>query len=368
MEFETTAERGHLRDAARRTVETYATEARIRSVMESPTGFDAELWKVLSLELGVTAMRVPDASGRQPARFADLAAVLEELGRGPVCAPVLGTAVLAPTLLAECGGPVAAGLLARLGGGDLRATASLEHDERLPASPALAASSDAAGFSLDGTDPFVVDAPGAGLLLLPAILDGSVAVFAVESTAPGLTCTNLTAMDQTRRIGRLDLAATPAQLVASGETAAAALRHTRHVARVALAAEQVGGAARCVELTVEYVKTRKQFGVPIGSFQAVKHTCADMLVDVEFARSAAEYAAFCVDDRRDDLPTAALVAGSLCSENYLSVAAATVQLHGGIGFTWDNYAHLYFKRAKSSALLYGQPARQRAELADLIGL
>jgi alkylation response protein AidB-like acyl-CoA dehydrogenase len=244
----------------------------------------------------------------------------------------------------------------------------LEPDETRPASLPISATVRDGQLLLDGTDPFVLDAPGADLLVLPAFLDGEVAVVAVEADAPGLTRTTLTTMDQTRRAGRVGLTATPAHLVAHGATASAALRHSRHVARVALAAEQVGGAARCVELTVEYVKQRRQFGVPIGSFQAIKHTCADMLVAVEFARSAAEYAAYCVDERREDLPTAALVASALCAENYLAVAASMIQLHGGVGFTWDNYSHLYYKRAKSSALLYGQPTQQRAELAELIGL
>jgi alkylation response protein AidB-like acyl-CoA dehydrogenase len=174
-------------------------------------------------------------------------------------------------------------------------------------------------------------------------------------------------MDQTRRAGRITLPGVAATRLDCSDVPTA-LRTARLVALTALAAEQVGGAARCLELTLDHVKSREQFGVPIGSFQAVKHACADMAVEVEFGRSVAEYAAFCVDQRPDDLPTAALTAASLCAENYLDVAARTIQLHGGIGFTWDNDAHLFFKRAKASELMFGQPAQVRAELAAVLAL
>jgi alkylation response protein AidB-like acyl-CoA dehydrogenase len=370
VEFEITPERAELRAAMRKCVQTQATEARIREVMDGPTGFDASLWATLAKELQVVGLRIPKAQGGSDAAFADIGVVLQELGRGPVCSPYLGTSVLAPEVLRSCDTPAALETLAAISRGDQLATVSLESDPDNLAAIGVRASQNAGTFTLSGEDPFVIEGVQAHSVVVPALIDAEVGLFLIDAgaDAEGLTHTALTVMDQTRQVARLQFADCPAHLLARGDRATDILRRARYIAQVALACEQVGGAQQCVEDSAEYAKQRRQFGAVIGSFQAVKHRCADMLVAVELARSAAEYAAWCVDERPEDLAVAALVAGSLCSETYLEVAASNIQIHGGIGFTWDNPAHLYFKRAKASALMFGQPVRQRARLGTLIGL
>ena len=180
-------------------------------------------------------------------------------------------------------------------------------------------------------------------------------LFAVQGTPPGLTRTPLPTMDQTRKQARLEFADTPAALIGTDGGAEAGLSKTLDLAAVALAAEQVGGAQHVLDASVEYAKTRIQFGRPIGSFQAIKHKCADMLLEVESAKSAAYYAAWAAAEDSDELPVVASLAKSYCSEAYFHAAAENIQIHGGIGFTWEHPAHLYFKRAKSSELLLGDP-------------
>jgi alkylation response protein AidB-like acyl-CoA dehydrogenase len=364
QEFETSQERTDLRAAVRQALAVHGTSRRIREAMESESGMDEELWKVLTTELGLTSLWLTSEEGtRSAGDFGDLAAALDELGRGPACAPILGSAVLAPALLRACSGPAAQRVIDGLAAGTLRATAALQESSV----PAIIARAEGEAVIVDGIDPFVLDLPSADVVLIPALLGGTLVIIALDTNAAGLVRTPLSTMDQTRRAAHLELRGTPGALLRCADPAAA-LRTARLIALTALAAEQVGGAARCLEITLAYVKARHQFGVPIGSFQAVKHACADMAVAVEFARSAAEYAAFCVDQRPEDLPIAALTAASLCAENYLKVAEKTIQLHGGVGFTWDNDAHLFFKRAKSTSLLFGQPVQSRAELADLLSL
>jgi alkylation response protein AidB-like acyl-CoA dehydrogenase len=364
-EFAEPPDRAALRAAVRAVVTRYATHERIRDVMTGSDD-DTALWDALSHDLAVTGLLLPAAG--EPARFADLAVVVEELGRGPACVPFLGSAVLAPALLRGCTGAEAEEVAAQLRRPGTRASAGLEHAIADAGAATITAKRDGDAIRLHGEDAFVVDAPGAQLMLLAGELDGEVAIFAVAGDAPSLVITPLTAMDQTRRVGRVTLDGAPARCLATGAAAVEALATARRVAQVAIACEQVGGAARCLELTVDYAKQRRQFGVPIGSFQAVKHACADMLAALELSRTAAQYAAYCVEANPDDLPTAALLAASLCAESYLDIAAKAIQVHGGIGFTWDNYCHLYFKRAKASALMYGQPVACRRELAALIGL
>jgi alkylation response protein AidB-like acyl-CoA dehydrogenase len=175
-------------------------------------------------------------------------------------------------------------------------------------------------------------------------------------------------MDQTRKQARLEFSSTPARLIGEEGGAAPAVRRTLDLAAVALAAEQVGGAQRCLDMAVDYAKTRIQFGRPIGSFQAIKHKCADMLLEVESAKSAAYYAGWAAAEDSDELPVVASLAKSYCSEAYFHAASENIQIHGGIGFTWEHDAHLYFKRAKSSELLLGDPSYHRELLAQRIGI
>jgi alkylation response protein AidB-like acyl-CoA dehydrogenase len=215
---------------------------------------------------------------------------------------------------------------------------------------------------------FVIDGNNANLVLVAGRTDKGVSLFAVEGGAAGMTATPLATMDQTRKQARLEFTSTPARLVGEEGAAAPVLSRTLDLAAVALAAEQVGGAQRCLDMAVEYAKTRIQFGRPIGSFQAIKHKCADMLLEVESAKSAAYYAGWAAAEDSEELPVVASLAKSYCSEAYFHAAAENIQIHGGIGFTWEHDAHLYFKRAKSSELMLGDPSYHRELLAQRIGI
>ena len=224
------------------------------------------------------------------------------------------------------------------------------------------------GYILDGTKMYVLDGNTAEIILVAARTDHGVSLFQVEAGAEGLTRTSLATMDQTRKQSRLDFSSTPATLIGADGDAWSTLTTVLDLAAVALSAEQVGGAQMCLDMSVEYAKVRVQFGRPIGSFQAIKHKCADMLLEVESAKSAAYYAGWCAAEMNDELPSTASLAKAYCSEAYFHAAAENIQIHGGIGFTWEHPAHLYFKRAKSSELLFGDPTYHRELLAQRIGL
>ena len=205
----------------------------------------------------------------------------------------------------------------------------------------------------------MLDGHVADLILVGAQADGGPSLFAVHGGADGLTRRPLETLDMTRKQAALELSATPARLIGAEGSAADVLERTLRHAVVALAAEQVGGAQRCLDMSVEYAKIRMQFGRPIGSFQAIKHMCADLLLEVESARSAAYYAAWAAQDGSDELPLVSSLAKAFCSEAYFRAAADNIQIHGGIGFTWEHDAHLYYRRAKSTELMLGTPEQHR---------
>ena len=214
----------------------------------------------------------------------------------------------------------------------------------------------------------MLDGATAGLILVAARTDKGVSLFAVEGDAAGLTRTPLNTMDQTRKQAKLEFADTPARLIGTEGGGWDTLSTVLDLAAVGLSAEEVGGAQKVLEMSVEYAKVRIQFGRPIGSFQAIKHKCADMLLEVESAKSAAYYGMWCAAEMNDELPSVASLAKAYCSEAYFHAAAENIQIHGGIGFTWEHPAHLYFKRAKSSELLFGDPTYHRELLAQRIGI
>jgi acyl-CoA dehydrogenase len=249
--------------------------------------------------------------------------------------------------------------------GELTATIALAEDAgrwlpdgvRCRATPVRSGSQ----WTLDGAKDYVVDGASAGLILVAARAGEELGVFAVHADTAGLEREQLVTLDQTRKQARLAFAATPAERVGTGD-AAGAIARAAAVSRALLAAEQTGGAQRCLDMTVDYAKSRIQFGRAIGSFQAVKQRLAEMLIQVESARSAAAAAAAAAAAGDAELEHIAAVAALTCGEAYTWVTAQTVQLHGGIGFTWEHDAHLYFKRARASALLLGSAS----ELTDLI--
>jgi alkylation response protein AidB-like acyl-CoA dehydrogenase len=221
---------------------------------------------------------------------------------------------------------------------------------------------------IEGRKSFVIDGASADEILVSAQTDDGVGVFLVDGESDGVERRGLETLDLTRKLAEVTFSGAKANLVGEPANGVGALQRMLDRAVVLLAAEQVGGAQKCLEMSVDYAKTRHQFGRPIGSFQAIKHKCADMLVQVESAKSAAYYAGWAASEDNDELPTVAPLAKSYCSEAYFFCASENIQIHGGIGFTWEHDAHLYFKRAKSSQLLFGDPAYHRARLGDLLGI
>jgi alkylation response protein AidB-like acyl-CoA dehydrogenase len=362
-------EQRELRDTLRRFLEDHAPMRRVREVMGSPDAHDPALWRRMVEDLGLQGLTVPESHGGAGLGQVELSVVMEELGRALVPGPFLSSAVLATsTLLALDDEDARADLLPDLAAGRRIATlAVIEGRDWDPDAVAMRATLEDGGWRVSGSKTLVVDGCLADLVLVTARAGDEPALFAVEGSAPGLSRAALKTLDLTRGMARLDFTGVPARRLVS-EDAAGALNRVLDLATVALAGEQVGGLQRCLEMSVEYAGARAQFGRTIGSFQAVKHLCADMQVDMEQARSAARYAAWAADEAPEELPLAAGVAGAFCSDAFFRVAASTIQVHGGIGFTWEHDAHLYFRRAKSSQLLFGTPSERRARLANVLDI
>jgi len=363
-------EQEELQATVRRFLADRSPMARVRELMATPDGGDRALWERMAGELGLPGLTVPEDYGGAGLGQVELSVVMEELGRALTPSPFLASAVLAASaLLATDDEDAKRELLPGIAGGTTVATLAVAEAGGgwdLAGVGMRAALEDGA-WTLTGAKTLVPDGATADLVLVAARAGDELGLFAVEGGAAGLTRTGLTTLDPTRRLARLELAATPARRLVS-EDAAGALSHALDLAAVALAAEQLGGLQRCLDLSVDYAKNRYQFGRAIGSFQAIKHLCADMHVAMELARSAVRYAAWAADEAPDELPVAAALARAACSDAYFEVASNTIQVHGGIGFTWEHDAHLYFRRAKSSQLLLGGQRQQLATLADRLGV
>ncbi|WP_045875492.1 acyl-CoA dehydrogenase family protein [Pseudofrankia sp. DC12] len=375
--FAFTEEQRELRRTVRAFLEHAAPEPEVRRLMETSDGYDPAVWAQLAGELGLVGLAIPEELGGSGATFVEVAIVAEEMGRRLLCAPYLSTAVLAVGTLLRSGdaGAQKAWLPGIAAGETIATLAFAEENGRWDASGVAAVAAQAGdGWTLAGTKSFVLDGHTADLLLVAARSAAGVSLFAVPGDAPGLTRAPLSTLDQTRRLARVELAGAPATLLGEDGAGWPVIEHVLNLATVALAAEQAGGAEAVLDMAVQYAKDRVQFGRQIGSFQAVKHRCADMLLEVESARSAAYYAAWCAagataaDGGDDELARIAAVAKAYCSEAYTQVAADNIQVHGGIGFTWEHSAHLYFRRAKSDELLFGAPATWRDRLATSIGV
>ena len=348
MHFGLTSAQEQLQASARELLCRASPPARVRRVMETPDGLDAELWRTMA-----------DRGLLELPTLVEVAVVAEELGAALACVPFLSS-VLA-TALGATGAELPAGVPA--------AVALVDDDGRW-AEPGAAVEATPAGdgWALSGQASFVLDGMAAGVLVVAARTGPETRLFTVDADAAGLVRSPLATVDRTRRLARVQLSGAPARRLLTGGDAGPALERALDRAVVALAAEQVGGARRCLDTAVAHVLGRRQFGRPLGSFQAVKHTLAELLVDVESARSAALFAAWAAADAPDELPAAAAAAKACCSEAYARVAAAALHLHGALGFTWDADAHLHYKRARSSQLLYGDPDHHRERLARRMGL
>jgi alkylation response protein AidB-like acyl-CoA dehydrogenase len=378
MDFRLSDEQEALQEAARSFLKEASSPEQIRSSIKNPNGFDPVVWRQIALELGWPALLIPERHGGLGLGQVDLAVLLEATGEALLCSPLFSTVALGVNTLLEVGtDEQQSATLALIAEGTRTATlAFCEASGRWDAEGiTLTAGADSEDFILDGIKRGVVDGASADLLLIVARTPGSrgedgISVFMVPADAPGLTREARPTMDPTRRLADLELKdVRVAKQALVGEVGQAwpGLRRTLDLAAIALAAEQVG-ASRCLEMAVGYSKEREQFGRPIGSFQALKHKCADMFVAVETARSALYYAACIADDGSDDLSTNASLAKAWCSESYFQCASESIQIHGGVGFTWEYDPHLHFKRARASESWLGDPAYHRERVAVALGL
>jgi len=361
----TASERAELAAMLRNLFEKRSTDADVRRAMESSAGHDTELWRVLADEVGLPGLIVPETYGGAAASAEDLAVVMVELGRSLACVPYLSTSVLGVLALVASGDEEAcARWLPGVAEGNTFLSVALTGGHRpadeLPLTAAVAADR----WTLTGTEAHVLDGRTADAVVVAARHGDGVGLFLVEASA--FAVHERPTADQTRRFCALSFDQAPARLLC--EDGLRVLSRVVDEGSAALAHEQVGGAARVLDMAVDYARTRHQFGRPIGSFQAVKHRCADMLVRLEGARSAAWAVSRAVDAQAAELPLVATIARSVCADAYLACASDNVQIHGGIGFTWEHPAQLHVKRSRGSAVLLGSPAQQRLALTQQVPL
>ncbi len=371
MNFAFSDEQEALRSTVRKFLADTSPESEVRRLMETAEGYSPDAWLQMAGQLGLLGLIVPEAYGGSGFSFLELIVVFEEMGRSLLCAPFFSTVAMATTLLLALNDEaVCKDLLPRIADGSCVATVALAEEAGSwnPADLAMTAARDESGWSLSGEKLYVVDGHIANVVLVVARAEAGTSVFAVNSGAPGLAIERSSTMDKTRKLARMTFAGTPATLIGAAGQADSAVARMLDLTAVALAAEQVGGAQRVLEIAVGYAKIREQFGRPIGSFQAIKHKCANMLLEIEAAKSAAYYAGWAAAEDDAELPVLASVAKAYCSEAYVHAAAENIQIHGGIGFTWEHPAHLYFKRAKSSELFLGAPDYHRERLLQGMGI
>jgi alkylation response protein AidB-like acyl-CoA dehydrogenase len=379
MNFAFSEEQEMLRDTARRFLGSKSSSEVVRRLMETEEGYDQGLWSEIANQ-GWQAMAIPEEFGGAGFSFMEQAILMEEMGRTLFPSPFLSTVVIGADLVITAGSEdQKQEILPGIATGERTvALAQLEENGSWDADGiTMFAKRDGSDLVIDGVKSFVVDGHTADTLIVVVRTDDAstgedgISLVVVPADSVGITRRRLETMDQTRKQAEITFEGVrvPAAAILGEEGAGwAALRDTLDRAVIALAFEQVGGATRCLEMSVQYAKDRVQFGRPIGSFQAIKHKCADMLVEVESAKSAAYYAGWAVNAGDDEVKIVAPLAKAYCSEAFFHCAAETIQIHGGIGFTWEHDAHLYFKRAKTDELLFGSPAHHRSILADRLGI
>jgi alkylation response protein AidB-like acyl-CoA dehydrogenase len=365
-----TQEHDNLRESVRRFLEQRSSTSDIRRLMESQETYDPAVWQQMAQQMGLPGIAVPEEYGGSGYGIIEQIIILEEMGRALLCAPYFSSAILAATALAESGDEAARReLLPPIADGST--TATLAWVEKLGAWDTAAhvdtsAVATAEGWSLSGRKTLVLDGTTAALLLVVAATSAGLSLFAVAADAAGLTVRPLKTLDSTRAFSSVEFDATPGRLIGADGAAGGVLERTLQVAAIALAAEQIGTAERCLEISVDYAKLRKQYGRPIGSFQALKHRFVDLLLEIETAKSAVYHAAAAAADSDPELPLAASMAKASASDAVVHAASEMIQFHGGIGFTWEHDAHLYFRRAKTTEQFLGSPQLHREVVAGLL--
>jgi alkylation response protein AidB-like acyl-CoA dehydrogenase len=370
MAFSFTPEQQEFRAVLRRFFESTSPPTVVRRLMETEAGWDKAAWGELNRQLGLCGVHVPEEYGGQGFGFVELAIVLEEMGRALVCAPYFASTVLATTaILNGAHEAQKMTLLPPLVAAETIATLAFAEPSGLwdAVGVETTASPTGGGWRIDGVKSFVLDGATADLIIVLARRPGSagedgLSLLAVRADAAGLTRTALKVMDPTRKLARLDFNNVEAELLGEAGAAAGPFARTMAQAAACLANEMMGGAEKLRESALDYAKLRLQFGRPLAAFQSMKHKQADMLLTVELAKSAAYQAAAALAECDPEAPALASLAKAAASEAYLQTAIHTIQIHGGIGFTWDNDTHLWFKRAKSSEVFLGDPAWHREKM------
>ena len=378
MNFGFNEEQELLRNTARKFFENECPSDTVRKLMETPEGMSAELWKKLA-EQGWLGLIFPEPYDGMALGLVDLVVLMEEMGRAVAPGPYFSTVLLGGLAILEAGGEgQKKEWLPKIAAGDKRvALAWMEPSAQLgPAGVTLTAVEKGGKYTLSGTKLFVHDAHTADALVVaartrPGAGADGVSLFLLPKGTRGLEVTLLPTMDQTRKLCEValsDVAVGPDALLGAPGAGWTPLARVLDRATVALCAEMCGGAQKVLDMTVEYAKIRQAFGRPIGSYQGVKHRAADMLVDVENSKSITYYAAWALDENAPEAPLAVSMAKAYVSDAYRRVAAAGIQLHGGIGFTWEHDLHLYFKRAKGSEFTFGDATHHRERVAQLVNL
>ena len=373
MNFAFSEEQEELRRLARKWLADKSPSPVVRSLMETDNGYDPAMWTEMA-RMGWQGMAIPEEYGGAGFGQLELAVLFEEMGRSLLPAPFFSTVALGSAAILEAGSEKQKhDLLGRIASGETTiALAFTEPNGRWDETGVeTMAEPSGNGWLINGTKSFVLDGHTADYLIVAARGAEGVSLFLVDADTEGVARRRLETMDMTRKQAEVtltDVTVSEDHLVGSAGRGWAVIERVLEKAIVNLSAEQVGAAQKCLEMSVDYAKTRHQFGRPIGSFQAIKHKCADMLVQVESAKSACYYAAWAASEDNEELAVVAPMAKSYCSEAFFHCASENIQIHGGIGFTWEHDAHLYFKRAKSSELLFGDPSYHRARLADRLGL
>jgi alkylation response protein AidB-like acyl-CoA dehydrogenase len=364
--FAFSEEQQELRSTAARFLEEKSSSATVRELMESDTGFDEGTWKQMA-DLGWLGMAIPEEYGGVGFGFVELLVLLEEMGKKLLPAPFVSSVLFgANAILNAASDAQKKELLPGIADGTTRATlAFVEPSGRWDIDGIELEAKDG---KLTGSKSYVLDGHTATLLIVAAKTGSDIGLFLVDPDAEGVTRTKLETLDMTRKQAKIDFNNTPATLLGDAGNGRAALQKTLDQAAALLSSEMVGGAQQCLDMSTQYAKERYQFGRPIGSFQAIKHKCANMLMEVEMARSAAYYAGWAAAEDPEELPLAASLAKAYCSDAYFHCAAENIQIHGGIGFTWEHDAHLYFRRAKSSEIYLGDATYHRELVAQKLGV
>jgi alkylation response protein AidB-like acyl-CoA dehydrogenase len=358
MQFGLSESQQILKDTARKFFAGECPMAHTRKLMDTETAYDPALWKKMA-EQGFTGIIVPEEFGGMGLGKVELALLMEEAGYALLPGPLFST-IMAGAVLHACGSrKQSQKYLSQISSGESRATAAFAERSSASWSQERSELSSAAG-KLTREKLFVTDAAVADLL----VVVGKGEIFLVEANAPGVKIVAMKGMDLTRKIYSVQFNNTPADKLEIGD--AFTLGQAMDVATMALAAEMVGGMQRILETTVAYAKTRKQFGKPIGSFQAVQHMCADMYLETESARSAAYYAAWALQENAPDASLAVSIAKMYASDVSRTVGNRGIQVHGGMGFTWENDLHLYYRRAKASETMLGDASYHREQIASMV--